>query len=130
MPPVQNFTAPEDWTNHDIPGLVCRPSTWVTVASFLFSNFIAHGFTIKKSPHQTIWETVGKALWSLASPFYGIGVAMAALIDSGNIPCRPRKTALQRAHAAGALCMVVRSPSWRPVLGDQLRNVVRSDIVV
>jgi hypothetical protein len=130
MPALSNFTAPADWTDHGIPGLVCQPATWSSIAGFFISNFVAHALTLKQDPGQTTAVTVFATLTALCFPTYGIGKATGSLITSARLPFRSGDDALRRAQKAGALCMVVRAQSWRPAVDDEIRNATRSDILV
>jgi len=128
MPPL-NFTAPSDWTDHGIPGLVCQPSTWLSITEFFLSSYVAHALTIKKLPGQSPIQWFRIALIAFFSPVWGMGRAISILSKTGRIPFLGRRDALQRAHAAGALCMIVRAKDWRPLPGDTIRNLTASDLL-
>jgi len=104
---LQNFTAPADWTDHGTPGLVCRPATWTSIAAFFVSNFVAHVFTIKQDPDQSASTTLLAGLATLCYPVFGLVKATSALLRSARSPFRSSQSALERAHNAGALCMLV-----------------------
>lgn len=130
MAPLQNFTAPADWFDHGVPGLVCQPATWTSIASFFISNYVAHAFTLKQEPGQLMLVNLFAALAALAYPAFGIARAIRSLLIAAKRPFKTRRTPLERARDAGALCVVVRSSDWRPETGDQIRNLTRSDLVV
>lgn len=124
MAPAQNFTIPSGWTDHGVKGLVCRPTDWTTMASFFISNYIAHAFTIKKTPGQSTANYVAAMFIAFCYPSFGVSRALETLIYCTVLPFCDKPDGLQQALEDDALCMLVRSRTWKPRQGDILRQLV------
>ena len=118
---LENVTisAPDGTSNQGNPQLLCTPSSWTDVAAFIFANFVAHAATVKSSPGEPTLSTILSVLTALSFPTSGVLKGLIS-IHQRAILC---KTSLQTAVKAQALCMVVRSNSWKPCTGDQISNV-------
>ena len=108
-------------TNRDgIADLLCKTANWTDIALFYFANYIAHCATVKPYPAETYGELSVSIATALILPSSGVSRAM----DSINRRTRFRHgNELEKAAIAGSLCMVVRSPTWKPESGDTIRNL-------
>lgn len=103
---ITNFTipVPNGTTNHGQPGLVCVPPTWINILTFFATNYFAHAATVLTKPGQSTLETVVSISCALFVPAAGaLRILRYLLLHPITISNK-----LQRAAAAGALCMVVR----------------------
>ena len=116
MAPTPAVELPPNWTDHGDPNLICIPSGWTDVVTFLFVNFIAHCATVKPYPAETLPELSLTLVFALLLPSSGITRAMDAIVRRTAL--RKDLNPLQKAGKAGALCMVVRDRDWIPVEGD------------
>ncbi|PQE27883.1 pogo transposable element protein [Rutstroemia sp. NJR-2017a BBW] len=122
LPVLQNVTIPlpVGTSNHGTPGLLCNPATWFDVLTFYLVNYAAHAVTTRSLPGErrySLTRTIMMALFfPAAGAFRGIlGIASLAVLQ---------KTDLEKAASAGALCMVIRTPEWKPHRGDKLCNTI------
>jgi hypothetical protein len=101
-----NFTveAPEGTTHHGDPKLICKPPNWKAYRAFYALNYLIHAATIPSVPGETKSEIVFAVLNALFIPGFGVLRAIRRLMLR---PRLRRKTPLECANAAGALCMVV-----------------------
>ncbi|KAK3379135.1 hypothetical protein B0T24DRAFT_568915 [Lasiosphaeria ovina] len=111
---------PSDWTDHGVSGLVCTPADWQTVANFFIVNYLAHCLTVKQYPADTAKEVLITMFMALFLPSSGIARAIDSIIRH---PRLRKLTELERACTAGALCIVVRKRSWKPMNDNILRNL-------
>jgi len=111
---------PSDWTDHGVSGLVCTPADWQTVANFFIVNYLAHCLTVKQYPADTAKEVLITMFMALFLPSSGIARAIDSIIRH---PRLRTLTELERACTAGALCIVVRKRSWKPMNDNILRNL-------
>lgn len=95
---------PSGYTDHGQPGLICVPSTWTSILTFFATNYLAHAATTLVKPGQSKLESAATIAGALFIPGFG-AMRILRYLDS-----RPKfiKDELQRAAAAGALCMVIR----------------------
>ena len=117
--PTQNITieVPKGTTTHG--NSFCIPLTRVDIAIFLLFNYIAHGATVVSYPGDPPYLKVFIGLGAILSPTIGVKRALNLIFR------RPRRTAknnLELAARSGALCMLVRSPTWKPQRGDYITN--------
>ena len=126
--PTQNITieVPYGTTNHGDPESFCTPATWIDIASFLLFNFVAHGATVVPYPGETTLRmTLRNAVVAIVSPTYGVIRAFNFIM---RLPLLMAKgDDLKMAARSGALCMLVRSSSWKPQQGDNIRNALIKD---
>ena len=94
--------------------ILCTPSTWRDVATFLLANYIAHAVTIKSLPGESILSVLRNIFLSLLFPISGVARGVRAIYQRAILA----KTPLEAAAKAGALCMVVRTSEWKPEHGD------------
>ena len=119
--PTQNITieVPNGTTTHG--DSFCIPPTWVDIASFLLFDYIAHGATVVSYPGEPWYFTVIIVLVTIFSPKIGVKRAFNLIIR------HPRRSItakddLEVAVRSGALCMLVRSSTWKPQKGDYIKN--------
>ena len=117
--PTQNITieAPNGTTTHG--DSFCIPPTWVDIASFLLFNYIAHGATVVLYPGDPLYLKVLIGLGAMLSPTVGVKRAFNLI---SRLPRLMAKDNLEMAARSGALCMLVRSSTWKPQRGDNIRN--------
>jgi hypothetical protein len=120
--PTQNITieVPNGTTNHGDSHLLCTPTRWTDIVTFLLFNFFAHAATVVSYPGESgedvILAVIGATLFPTSGAMRGLNSIMRHSVLSTNDP-------LQKAARSGALCMLVRSPSWKPEKGDAVTDV-------
>ncbi|ESZ91994.1 hypothetical protein SBOR_7609 [Sclerotinia borealis F-4128] len=113
---------PNSTTQHGNEHILCLPITkdyWPSVAAiiiFFATNYLAHAATVKSSPGDDTLLQTCNALLALCFPMSGLLRALNAFV---RMPILARNE-LDKACRAGALCMVVRAPHWRPQIGQKL----------
>jgi len=124
--PTQNITieVPYGTTNHGEPNLLCPPATWSDIASYLLFNYVAHGATVVSYPGEPAFDTLLCVVAAILFPTFGVIRALNFIIRH---PVLTAKNDLEMAARSGALCMLVRSPSWKPQKGDNIRNALIKD---
>ncbi|EAQ87254.1 predicted protein [Chaetomium globosum CBS 148.51] len=99
--------------------LQCSAATPWSVFLFFASNYLAHCATVKLYPGSGTTDTAVAAILALFIPSVGL---IRALFSIGRYSrFRKSRNPLERAAAAGALRMVVRTDYWRPQEGDRIR---------
>ncbi|KAF7945347.1 hypothetical protein EAE96_010122 [Botrytis aclada] len=112
---------PNSTTQHGNEHILCLPITkhyWPSVAAviiFFATNYLAHAATVKSSPGDDSLLQGCNALLALFFPMSGLLRALNAIV---RLSIRARNE-LEKACRAGALCMVVRAPHWRPKPGQK-----------
>ncbi|KAL8962145.1 MAG: hypothetical protein Q9193_001412 [Seirophora villosa] len=92
----------------------CEPTQWYDILWFIFANFILHALSVRSMPgERSLISTVFKFCCFLI-PFTGVRRGLCLISRSSNFAGND----LQAAARANALCMVVRSPEWRPKDGQ------------
>ena len=114
-----NLTVPYGTTNHGDPSMLCVPTQWHDVLLFLCGNYLAHALTVVPKPGEPWTDLLLRTVVALFFPNYGMRDGLDAIFRHAIIVKDP----LQRAARASALCMVVRSPSWKPYVGDTIQGV-------
>ena len=112
------ITVPPGTTNHGNAHLLCTPSSWTDVVTFFFANFFAHAATLKSLPGEPAIPASWALVFALMIPTSGIVRGLKAIYQRA-ILC---DTPLETAAKAEALCMVIRTASWRPRTGDVIRG--------
>ena len=122
--PTQNITieVPKGTTTHG--DSFCTPPTWVDIASFLLFNYIAHGATVVSYPGERSYFTAIIVLVTIFSPKIGVKRALNLIIRHPRSSIKV-KDDLKVALRSGALCMLVRSPNWKPKMGDNIKNALQ-----
>jgi hypothetical protein len=108
-------TVPDGSSNHGSSNLVCTPTTWYDVIIFFAANFFAHAATIKTLPGEKGREALFTIVLALLFPFSGISRGIEAIVRHASWPPADNLTVAAR---AGALCIAVRGPRWRPKPGE------------
>ncbi|KAL8904439.1 MAG: hypothetical protein Q9207_003268 [Kuettlingeria erythrocarpa] len=85
---------------------------------FIFANFILHALSVRSLPgERSLTSTVFKFCCFL-TPFTGVRRGLCLILRSSNLAGND----LQSAARANALCMVIRSPEWRPKDGQLIEG--------
>jgi hypothetical protein len=121
---ITNMTiqVPNSTTQHGNAHILCFPITkdyWPSVAAitlFFATNYLAHAATVKSSPGDNSLVQACNAILALFFPMSGLLRALNAIIRSP----KSARNEVDKACRAGALCMVVRAPHWRPKPGQEL----------
>ena len=118
--PMQNITieVPKGTTTHG--DSFCIPPTWVDITSFLLFNYIAHGATVVSYPGEKPSYKAIIVFGAILSPTLGVKRAFNSIFRHPRLPMT--KDELEVAARSGALCMLVRSSTWKPQKGDNIRN--------
>ncbi|QSZ32910.1 hypothetical protein DSL72_002491 [Monilinia vaccinii-corymbosi] len=122
--PLTNITiqVPNSTTQHGNEHILCLPITkeyWPSIAAvmiFFATNYLAHAATVESSPGDDALLHACNAILALLFPMSGLLRALNAIVRMPSLA----KNELEKACRAGALCMVVRAPHWRPRLGQKL----------
>ena len=124
--PTQNITieVPNGTTSHGKPDLLCPPPTWSDIASYLLLNYVAHGATVVSYPGEPAFDTFLCVVSAILFPTFGVVRAFNFIVRH---PVLTAKNDLEMAARSGALCMLVRSPSWKPLMGDNIKNALIKD---
>ena len=110
---VMNFTisVPKGTTNHGNPQLLCLPSGWTDIVTFLVTNYYAHAATVFLEPGIASRRTATIVFTALVLPFSGISRAVYAIWRHA---VTERTNPLKRAARSRALCMVMKVPKSGP----------------
>ena len=121
--PTQNITieVPNGTTNHGEPNMFCTPTTWSDIAEYLLFNYVAHGATVVSYPGEPAFDALLIVMVAILFPTFGVIRALNFIIRH---PILTAKSDLEMAARSGALCMLVRSSSWKPQKGDNIRNAL------
>lgn len=96
----------------------CQPTNWYDILWFIFANFILHALSVRSLPgERSLTSTVFKFCCFL-TPFTGVRRGLCLILRSSNLAGND----LQSAARANALCMVIRSPEWRPKDGQVIEG--------
>lgn len=127
-PPLQNITitVPQGTSNHSDPHLLCTPADGYHVVLFIFANYAAHVATIVTLPGETLGSMFLTMLFALIYPMTGIQKCIRPL--GKHTLLRRDQSPLNNALRAGALCEVVRTPSWKPAPGHKICNAKVTDL--
>ncbi|MCJ1456494.1 hypothetical protein MMC28_006855 [Mycoblastus sanguinarius] len=115
-PSTQNITitVPQGTQSHGDPHLLCTPSRWTDVATFFLANFVSHAATVKSLPGEPALSQFWTLIFALVFPASGVVRGLSAIYQRAVFADTP----LQTAARAQALCVVVRTPWWKPQTGD------------
>ncbi|KAI0897872.1 hypothetical protein F4806DRAFT_379711 [Annulohypoxylon nitens] len=114
-----SIVLPDDVSNHGSPDLICTPASWTDVALFYLGNYVAHAATVRVSPGEPILDRIVNSIAILLFPQAGAMKGLNAIFRCAVL----EKSPLQRAARSGALCMVVRTPEWRPMPGESIKGL-------
>jgi hypothetical protein len=73
---IPAFALPRRYTDHGIPGLLCKPPRWTSVLLFYAANYLAHCATVKLYPAEAAAEITLAMGFALFLPFSGFMRAM------------------------------------------------------
>jgi hypothetical protein len=120
--PLVPFTieVPNGTTQHGNSRILCAPTTWASMATFFVGNFVAHIATVMSIPGEKLPVTVCNLILALLFPTSGLMRGLNAIARC----VRLGESELDKACRAGALCVVVRSSTWRPRTNDSLQVVL------
>ena len=123
---TQNITieVPNGTTNHGEPYSFCTPATWSNIASYLLLNYVAHGATVVSYPGEPSFDMLLCMMAAILFPTFGVIRALNFIVRH---PVLPSNNNLKVATRSGALCMLIRSSSWKPRPGDNIRNALIND---
>ncbi|KAK0221453.1 hypothetical protein IW262DRAFT_1296164 [Armillaria fumosa] len=121
--PVENIQLPPGTTDHGVPYLLCTPSTWFTVVTFFLSNYVSHAATVQTYPGEPVFDQTLSFFTSLLFPASGVARGLNSVARGLLVLANRGGSDLQKAAAAGALCMVVRTDKWTPVAGHTMHAV-------
>ncbi|KAF2195652.1 hypothetical protein K469DRAFT_699248 [Zopfia rhizophila CBS 207.26] len=110
----------EGTSDHGNPGLLCIPTRWTDLISFYLFNYVAHAATVLTRPGERSVDFAVTVVGCLLFPVMGLYRGIEAILN-GSMFARDD---LSKAARSGALCMLIRSPDWRPADGDEIRNSV------
>lgn len=115
---IANISLPAGSTNHGDPNVLCTPASWFTIASFILANYVAHSATTPIYPGERTFEQALAFATSFLFPAAGVARGLNTIARGIMVLATPRKKSeLQQAAAAGALCMVIRTSEWTPAPG-------------
>lgn len=128
MAPFIRSLADTNPANTGDVNLECSTATPWSVFLFFASNYLAHCATVKLYPGSSLRDTAVTSILSLFIPSLGL---IRALFSIGRYTrFRKNRNSLERAAAAGALRMVVRTEDWTPQEGDRIRPVRNGEGVI
>ena len=113
------ITLPPGVTYNPHTNVWCTRTTWTNVASFFLGNYISHAATVISFPGEPVSVTVANMVLSIFFPSSGAGRGILAILRHAAFYQDP----MQQALRSRALCMVVRSPDWKPASGETLRSL-------
>ena len=123
--PTQNITidVPTRTTNNAEQSSLssCIPATWIDIANYFLFNYVAHGATVVSYPGEPLFDTLLSVVAAILFPTSGVIRSLNFIIRR---PLLTAKNDLEVAARSGALCMLVRSSSWKPQQGDDIRNAL------
>ena len=90
--------------------LYCERTTWWDVCWFFFANYLLHALSVRSLPGENIYASTTFKLCCLLVPYTGVRRGLSLISRASSLT----KDDLQAAGRAGALCMVIRKPDWRP----------------
>ena len=110
---------PAGTSAHGDAHLICTPTQWTDVAIFLLANYVAHVFTIVSRPGEHTLHLLYRTIIAFLFPYSGIVYSLETISRHAVFVKDP----VERAGRARALCVVARSPSWRPCIDDNIRGI-------
>ncbi|KAF9067048.1 hypothetical protein BDP27DRAFT_1449288 [Rhodocollybia butyracea] len=107
------------------PDLVCVPASIFTVLAFISANYITHAITTQAIPGERTWHTVIALATALMLPGAGAARGLNNIVRGGLMWRMDND--LNKAAAAGALCMIIRSRDWKPPTQSQYSTEEHED---
>lgn len=118
-PRATAITLPPGVTYDATTSTWCTPTSWIDVISFFLGNYIAHAATVITYPGEPVSVVIFNMILAILLPSTGAARGVYAILRHAALYKDPVKQALR----ARALCMVVRSPDWKPTSGEQLHSL-------
>ncbi|KAL8998764.1 MAG: hypothetical protein Q9169_002214 [Polycauliona sp. 2 TL-2023] len=97
-------------TESDGSEVWCEPSEWHDVLWFWFANFLLHALSVRSLPGESWLSSTVFKFCCLLVPYTGVRRGLCLILRASNLAGND----LEAAARANALCMVIRSPDWRP----------------
>ncbi|KAI4180259.1 MAG: hypothetical protein L6R41_007346 [Letrouitia leprolyta] len=92
----------------------CQPARWYDIIWFIFTNFILHALSVRSLPGERSFTSTVFKFCCFLVPYTGVRRGLCLILRASNFTSND----LQSAARANALCMVIRSPEWRPKDGQ------------
>lgn len=108
----------ETIVHRDDSEVICTRSNWFDVLWFFFTNYLMHALSVRSLPGENFCTSVAFKLCCLLVPYTGLRRGLCLISRANTLAGND----LQAAARANALCMVVRTPDWRPENGDEIKN--------
>jgi hypothetical protein len=102
------------------PDLLCTPTRWTDILIFYLANYAAHAITTRSLPSE---RNSSAAMTVMTALFFPAAGAFRGILGIVSLEIF-RSSDLEKAVRAGALCMVTRTPEWKPRAGDELDNTI------
>ena len=108
--PANNTSVGDSSDGH----LYCEKTTWYDVCWYFFTNYLLHALSVRSLPGENVYSSTAFKLCCLLVPYTGVRRGLSLISRASSLT----KDDLQAAARAGALCMVIRKPEWRPQDGQ------------
>lgn len=92
----------------------CQLTQWYDIVWFIFTNFILHALSVRSLPGEKSFTSTVFKICCFLVPYTGVRRGLCLILRASNLAGND----LQSAARANALCMVIRSPEWRPKDGQ------------
>ena len=92
----------------------CEKTAWYDVCWFFFTNYLLHTLSVRSLPGENAYSSTVFKLCCLLVPYTGVRRGLSLISSASSL--NPNN--LRAAARAGALCMVIRKPDWRPEDGQ------------
>ena len=102
--------------------MLCTPTGWTDVVTFLLASYVAHAATVKSAPGKPTLRSYVALATALICPTSGIIRGLRAVLRRARSGSSP----LETAKKAGALCTIVRKQDRQPRSGDVVRVFTES----
>lgn len=94
--------------------IYCKRMQWYDVCWFAFANYVLHALSVRSLPGDNNYHNIVFKICCLLVPYAGLRRGLCLISRASNLA----GSDLQSAASANALCMVIRTPEWRPANGD------------
>lgn len=122
---LSNSTSASNITEAGGTQLYCEKTTWYDVCWFFFTNYLLHALSVRSLPGENAYSSTVFKLCCLLVPYTGVRRGLSLISRASSLT----RDDLQAAARAGALCMVVRKPDWRPENGQVIHGCGIRDAV-
>jgi hypothetical protein len=125
--PLHNITiaVPDQTIYNTDPNELCLPAAWTDILIFFSANYLAHAATVRSDPGTSFEDNLFAAIVCLFFPAWGLSRAIIHTLTFSILAGDNLTTAAR----AGALCVVVRSLTWRPADKESLENAILSEVI-